>query len=255
MAGLNPQAWERVDEVVGWLSPNAADFTYRLLQTETFKSTKGALVEIGVHKGKYLTLIAHATKGQDRNMIGIDGFFSGYQQPLDERWIENARSEITNNIRSLNETQSLQVVRANSEDLSPKAFESLIQEQCAFLSIDAGHDAHEVYNDFRISCRNIAEGCIIAADDVFNSRVPGVAEGVLRFLSSSEGRLLAPFATCGNKLFISTHKYHTKYLEASKQFLRNAESGYLLNSQKYNDRNAQIGFAPKLYGFEVVPFI
>ena len=255
MDGLNPQAWQRVDEVVGWLSPNAADFTYRLLQTETFQNTKGALVEIGVHKGKYLTLIAHAAEGQDRTMIGIDGFFSGYQQPLDDRWIENARSEIINNIRTLNASQSVQIVRANSEDLSPKAFESLIQEKCAFLSIDAGHDAHEVYNDFRISCGNIADSCIIAADDVFNARVPGVAEGVLRFLSSSEGRLLAPFATCGNKLFLTTQVYHEKYIEDTKEFLRNGSDGYLLNSKKFNDRNAQIGFAPKLFGYEVVPFI
>lgn len=255
MAGLNSQAWERVDAVVGWLSPHAADFTYRLLQTETFQNTQGALVEIGVHKGKYLTLIAHAAEGQDRNMIAIDGFFSGYQQPLDDRWVEKARSEIISNIRSLNESQAVKVLRANSEDLSPKAFESMIEEPCAFLSIDAGHDAHEVYNDFRISCGNIAESCIIAADDVFNARVPGVAEGVLRFLSSSEGRLLAPFATCGNKLFLTTHKYHDKYLAASKEFLGNGGSDYLVNSKKFNDRNAQIGFAPKLFGFEVVPFI
>jgi len=255
MHGLNSQAWERVNEVAGWLSPNAADFTYRLLQTDTFRKTSGALVEIGVHKGKYLTLIAHAAQGQDRQMIGIDGFFSGYQRPLDDKWTNTARSEIIGNIRTLSESQSVQIVRANSEDLSPKAFQSLIQERCAFLSIDAGHEAHEVYNDFRISCGNLAESCIIAADDVFNARVPGVAEGVLRFLGSSEGRSLAPFATCGNKLFLSTRQFHETYLIASKEFMGNATSEYLLNSKAYNDRNAQIGFTPRLFGFELVPFI
>lgn len=255
MDGLNQQAWEQVNAVVGWLSPHAADLTYRLLQTDLFRQTKGALVEIGVHKGKYLTLVAHAAQGQDRAMIAIDGFFSGYQQPLEDRWVEKAKAEIISNINGLNPSQSVQVVRANSEELSPKSFASLIQDRCAFLSIDAGHDAHEVYNDFRISCGNLAESCIISADDVFNSRVPGVAEGVMRFLSSTEGRNLAPFATCGNKLFLTTQKFHSNYLAASKQFLNQATSDYLLNSKKYNDRNAQIGFAPRLFGFEVVPFI
>lgn len=255
MDGLDPQAWERLDQVAGWLSPHAADFTYRLLQTDTFRKTKGALVEIGVHKGKYLALIAHAAQGQDRRMVGIDGFFSGYQQPIDDKWIDNARSEMIANIRMFSESQSVQIVRANSEDLSPRAFESLVQERCAFLSIDAGHDAHEVYNDFRIVCGNLAESGIIAADDVFNARVPGVAEGVLRFLGSSEGRVLSPFATCGNKLFLSTQEFHEQYVRAAREFLGNATSGYLLNSKTYNDRNAQIGFTPRLFGFEVVPFV
>lgn len=129
MDALTPQIWESVDAVVGWLSPNAADFTLRLLQSESFRQVEGAVVEIGVHKGKYLTLIGYATRGQGRRMIAIDGFFSGYQQPLNEQWLQKARAEIIENISSLSPDQKLEVVRANSEELSPKSFASIVQEK------------------------------------------------------------------------------------------------------------------------------
>jgi hypothetical protein len=254
MDSLNPQVWARINQVAGWLSPEAADFTYRLMQTDAFRTTKGALVEIGVFKGKYLALLAHAAQGQDRRMIGIDGFFAGYQKPLEQQWIEKAREEMIGNIKATCDSQAVELVQANSTDLSPKAFESLVRDRCAFLSIDAGHDAHEVYNDFRISCGLLSEGSILAADDVFNPKVPGVAEGVFRFLCSSEGRLLAPFATCGNKLFLCARKSHSHYVMISHEFQRTATSGYLLNSKVHNDRNAQIGFVPRMFGSEVVPF-
>lgn len=255
MEGLDPQAWARIDQIPGWLSPDAADFTYRLLHTETFRNTPGALVEIGVFKGKYLALAAHAAEGQGRRMIGVDGFFGGYQRPLEARWVEKARAEMMDNIAKGCATQQVKILQANSEDLSPRAFAALVGEPCAFLSIDAGHDAHEVYNDFRISCGLLAEGSVVAADDVFNPRVPGVAEGALRYLSSAEGRLLAPFAACGNKLFLCLRDSHARYVTIVREFMHTASDGYLLRSKAYLDQNARIGFTPKMFGYEVVPFV
>ena len=254
MNGLNPEVWKTINEIPGWLAPSAADLSYRLIQTDHFRQLAGALVEIGVFKGKYLALIAHAAEGQGRKMIGIDGFFGGYQRPLEPRWVESARAEMTGNIGKVCASQGVEIVHANSESLSPTAFAALVQEPCAFLSIDAGHDAHEVYNDFRISSGLLAAGGIIAADDVFNPRVPGVAEGFFRYLGSTEGRMLAPFASCGNKLFLSTRDFHAHYVESCREMMQDATDGYLLESRAYNDNNARIGFTPRMFGYEVVPF-
>lgn len=252
---LSQHVWSRIDQIPGWLSLAAADFTYRLLQSEAFQTTEGSLVEIGVFKGKYLSLIAHATQGQSRKVIGIDGFFAGYQQPLETKWVEGARTEMINNIVSCASEVSVEIVQANSEDLSPSAFRRIVSDKCAFLSIDAGHDAHEVYNDLRISCSTLSPGAIVAADDVFNSVVPGVAEGVFRFLTSSEGRMLAPFATCGNKLFMCITEQHEKYVELSHRFLLSAGREYLDKSKAHVDNNTRIGFIPRMFGYEVVPFL
>jgi len=255
MTHLDPEAWSRLDSIKGWLSPAAADFTCRLLSTTPFRDTQGALVEIGVFKGKYLALVAYATRGQRRRMVGIDGFFAGYQKPLDEKWTEVARAEMVANICKESPEQAVEIVQANSEDLSPRSFKSIVKEQCAFMSIDGGHDAHEVYNDFRISCGNLADGGVIAADDVFNAVVPGVAEGFFRFLTSTEGRRLAPFAACGNKLFLCTTDFHAQYVAAAHGFLEGAQDGYLLRSKAHVENNARIGFVPRMFGFEVVPFL
>ncbi len=255
MTDLSASVWSQIDKVPGWLSLAAADFTYRLLQSETFRATEGSLVEIGVYKVKYLSLIAHAAQGQGRRIIGIDGFFAGYQRPLETKWVEGARKEMIDNILAGSSQDSVEIVQANTEDLSPSAFRLAVNDKCAFLSIDAGHDAHEVYNDLRISCSALSAGAIVAADDVFNSVVPGVAEGVFRFLTSSEGRMLAPFATCGNKLFLCTTETHKAYVEASHRFLRSPGREYLGKSKAHVDNNTRIGFIPKMFGYEVVPFL
>lgn len=252
--GIGVDDWNRIDSIPGWLSFPAADLAYRLIRTDLFKDVPGAAVELGVFKGKFLSLIACATLPQKRPIIGIDGFFAGFDVPLEDAWVEPATQEMIRNVRIGDPSSNLTIHRYNSSELTPRTFHKITGGAVAFLSIDAGHEAHEVYNDFRISYSTLVNGSILAADDVFNPVVPGVAEGVCRFLGSSEGRGLAPFATCGNKLFLTKTASHADYVNICRDIVMGEPAAYLAKSKTHMQRNNKIGHCPKMFGFEVVPF-
>jgi hypothetical protein len=255
MRVLDKSLWGNLDQIPGWLSFSSADLTFRLLTSQEFSGVSGAVVEIGVYKGKYLALLAHASSARNRRIVGIDGFFAGFQKPLEQQWIGVATDEMKTNIRIGGGECQIDIVRADSADLSPRRFAEIVPEGAAFLSIDAGHEAHEVYNDFRVSTASLVPGAIVAADDVFNPVVPGVAEGVCRFLNSGEGRGLAPFATCGNKLFLTTRESHWKYFQLCRKIIESEGDGYLESSRRHYLDNQRIGYCPKMFGHEVLPFL
>jgi hypothetical protein len=256
---LSLESWGKIDSIPGWLSYSAADFSYRIMQSDFFRETHGALVEIGVFKGKYLALIAHAAHGQGRNLVGLDGFLAGPNQPLESRWVDSAKSEIEDNVRIAEATalEYLILHRANTNDLSPSLFQALINDTIAFISIDAGHEAEDVYNDMRISTGLLAANGIIAADDVFNSSVPGVAEGFCAFMHSGMGKRLAPFANCGNKVFLCRTESHGTYLDLVREILEEGveHSEYIRKSLEHMNKNTSIGFCPRMFGWEVIPLL
>jgi hypothetical protein len=101
----------------------------------------------------------------------------------------------------------------------------------------------------------LSEAGIIAADDVFNPVVPGVAEGLCRFMSGPVGRNFAPFATCGNKLFLTRVKSHATYVAICKTIILRDSPAHLDRAKHHLDNNATIGYAPTMFGHEVVPFV
>ena len=256
---LSLESWGIIDSIPGWLSHSAADFSYRIMQAGLFRETPGALVEIGVFKGKYLALIGHASHGQGRYLVGLDGFLAGPNQPLESRWVDSAKSEIESNVRMAEVTalECLILHRTNSNDLSPSLFKAMINDNIAFLSIDAGHEAEDVFNDMRISTELLANNGIIAADDIFNPAVPGVAEGFCAFMSSGMGKKFAPFANCGNKVFLCRAESHGTYIELVREILEEGaeQSEYIEKSLEHINTNASIGFSPKMFGWQVIPLL
>jgi hypothetical protein len=253
---LSEKNWDSINKIEGWLSFSAASLTWLLVKELLRREVPGGLLEIGVYKAKYLSLIALAANASRRPIFGIDGFFEGFNRPLDDRWVQSARDTMLNNIASVATYDGkILIIKANSTELSPKNLAAILGDKICFASIDAGHEANEVYNDFRIVAECLAPGAIIAADDVFNAVVPGAAEGTCRFLSSGEGRHLAPFATCGNKVFITDREHHAEYLQFCKDVVLSGSSDHLAQTEGHYRANLSIGYAPRFFGHEVLPFV
>jgi hypothetical protein len=253
--GLGPDIWKRIEPIEGWLQFPAADFSWRLIRAQHARAVGGCILEIGVHKGRYLALLAAAARGTGKAIFGIDGFFSAYHVEMEERWVPSARQTMIDNVNRVAPGKGrLEIIKRNTNDLSPRDLRQLLGDRISFASVDGGHDAHDVYNDMRIVAPLLADGGVIAADDVFNPIVPGVAEGVCRFLESRKGRKLAAFATCGNKLYITSVDWHAVYLALSKAILANGQQPYLERARRRNAEARAIGFAPNFFGREIVPF-
>jgi hypothetical protein len=255
-ATLTAEVWGKVDAIRGWLSFPAASLSWRLIHEQNRLYIAGDILEIGVFKGKYLALLASASHGVGRRVVGVDGFFAGFQRPLQDIWVEPARTEMIANVEGVCPLGGLlRIVKADTTTLSQASLAQELNGKIAFASIDAGHDASEVYHDLHIVVPSLVPGAIIAADDVFNHAVPGVAEGVCRFLGSGEGRDLSPFAICGNKLFITTREFHAAYFGFCKELISTASEGFLRTTRDHDEANTKIGWAPRFFGCKVVPFL
>lgn len=173
--------------------------------------------------------------------------------------MDSAKSEIQENVKvaEANVLERLVLHRANTNVLFLSLFKNLINDAIAFLSIDAGHEAEDVYDDMRISTGLLSDNGIIAAVDFFNPAVPGVAEGFCAFMSYGMGKKFAPFANFGNKVFLCRAESHRMYLELVREILQEGaeQSDYIGKSLEHINKNTSIGFHPMMFGWQVIPLL
>lgn len=244
---------QKLDTIPGWLSPTAIDFTARVFAKLDELNAREPILEFGVFKGRYLSLLYYLGKHRGAQVVGVDGMFVGVKILLEERWIPSAIAEIENAVRLLSgEIDRLEIICADTADITP---ERLTNRLFSFISIDAGHEATDVLKDFSTAQLLLSDTGVIAADDVFNGMVPGVAEGAARFfLLENGGGDLAPFAYCANKLFLCRRKHHEMYLAWAREQLLDDRAKYLKNSREHNQNNDNLSFYPELFGFKIIPF-
>jgi len=252
---LTADMWEKINSIEGWLSYPAAHFTWALLRYQMTLPVDGPIVEFGVYKGKYLALMSAASASASAKVFGYDGFFAGYNEPLEEQWIEPARATMVRNVATVTKTSDrLTIVKANTQSIVREMFLDEIGGKISFASIDAGHEADEVFQDTQLISSALAPGGIIAADDVFNAACPGVAEGLCRFLAAQETPSISAFATVGNKVFFCTPEYHEQYRDFTKNLILSCRDPHLEGSKRHVQSNTDIGYAPTFFGFEIIPF-
>ena len=188
----------------GWCSDDAAYVTCWLMGFQHRAGLSAGVVEIGVYKGKYLSLLYQKALQYGQPVVGIDEFeWSPRQSALDA--LQNA----------FGSTQGLTLVAANSRNLSAdQIIEMLGNVKASFISVDGDHSAEGVENDLALARSVLAPGGIIAIDDFMNPRAMGVSEGVYRYFFKSGEASIAPFVHTGNKLFVAEREYHAKYIEA-----------------------------------------
>ena len=192
----------------GWLLTPAAELTAGIMEHQDDTGVAGPVLEIGVWRGKYLSLLH---KLSTERVFGIDVFRYG-----------NSEDEVYRNISSFcGADHRLQLFTSDSSDLSKSKIDSLLGSQkMRYISIDGSHEGDFVYHDLILAEHLLASGGVIALDDFINLRAIGVCEGAYRyFLTRNDGRL-RPFAYCGNKLFISRADHQEMYRDAAVTFMK-----------------------------------
>lgn len=206
-------------KIEGWLLDDAAQLTFGLMDYQDAIGCAGATLEIGVWRGKYLSLLHQATKGP---VFGIDIFRYG-----------NTEDEVYETFRAaFGEGHRLKLSHLSSTDLSPAGLTDLVGgNRMRWISIDGSHEGDAVCHDLVLAESLLADHGVIAVDDFLNSRAIGVSEGAYRyFLKVGEGRLM-PFACCGNKLFVARSADYANLHAAALKFL--ADNPDLTMSQTF----------------------
>jgi hypothetical protein len=247
--------YEKIKNVEGWLSEQAADFTERLLAHLGSTEGKNAVGEFGVHKGKYLSLIYAASQPWSHRVLGVDGFFDGSGNVLSEVHRNGAMSSIRKNVSLLSpDISKLELLGSDTRQLTVDSVRELMAAPIAFISIDGGHDVATVEHDLNVALPNMSARGVAALDDAFNPICPGVAEGIFRFLNKYKD-LFAPFAICGNKLFVTRSGSHHAWLDFATEQLHESSMDYLKRSQVLARQQETWGELPSLFGHRLVTFV
>ena len=239
----------RVEAIPGWMHPEAALLTAHLTQAQRSSGIGGPVLEIGVFKGKYLSVL-YKLSAPDEAVVGVDLFVGATDKAPAA---DAVRAHIA---AACGDNSRLRILVADSLELdSAKLARESGESRFRFVSIDGGHTKELVRRDLETAHPLLQPGGIIALDDVFNFGTPGVAEGVTEFFLERKPAL-APFAICYNKVFVTTPDFHARYLRETLGFLE--ESPWLSTSRKTLARRRENGasdFTPMLFGYEVVPFM
>ena len=199
----------KFSEVDGWCMDDAALLTVCLMQAQTKLGYDSAILEIGVYKGKYLSVLYNRAQRTAQSVVGIDTF----------QW--SSREDVVSTFaRLFGSVEHLGLVTHDSSRLDPaQVMEMLGGRRASFISVDGDHAASVVRRDLILSKQVLSEGGIIAVDDVLNPKAIGVSEGFYRFFLESGEQSLHPFAYCANKLFLAERPYDRKYKQVIEAFL------------------------------------
>lgn len=196
-------------EVEGWCIDHAAYLTLCLLSCQARTGLSSSFLEIGVYKGKYLSVLFHEALRTSQLVVGIDTFQCSEQNEVLQTFT-----------RLLGSTDGLRLVKANSRDYTPKSLLALLGGQRpSFVSVDGDHTAEAVLSDLNLVGRVLNKGGIVAIDDFLNPLAIGASEGVYRYFFANRGLSLRPFVYAGNKLFVTDRKYHGTYRSAIMKFI------------------------------------
>ena len=244
-----------VDGLEGWLAADAADLTMRLCRLQAGLGVRTGVLELGVYRGKYLALLAAAHTGAGVPVVGVDMFIERIGEPIPVEHVAHFAGLIVDNVRRIAPGTAPVVLATDTRALDGPGLLAHCPAGYSFVSVDAGHEADDVVHDLTLAASVLSAGGIVALDDAFYGPLPGVTEGLFRWLVGADGGGLAAFAHCGRKLFLCRPEMHGTWLAYAAWLLtRGEEAGYLARSAELARQGAGVGFRPLVAGREIVAF-
>lgn len=244
-----------IQAVEGWMFPEAADLTRRLIHLQYALGAVTGVLELGVFKGKYLSLLASLTQGAGVPVVGVDAYIARIGEPIADTDREYARKMSVATIRAMAPDAVVPAILiAFTTDIDAPALQAQSPGGYSFISVDAGHLVEDVMHDLQLIEPLIGRHTIVAADDAFSAPMPGVTEGLFRHLLRPD-RVLTPLAYAGNKLFLCHREQHAAYLAYLHWLLRDPGApSYIVKTARRQQADAALRYAPSLFGHEIIPF-
>lgn len=164
-------------------------------------SATGNIAEIGVWKGKSLTLLS-LLKRPTEHLYAMDLFCDDL--------LELSQASINKFVPDLHK-QNISFVKGNTADYSTEQLRQLFKQKLRLLHIDAGHEYHEVLHTLSLTAPFVEDYGIIVMDDYLDREFPGVHSATLDYCyETSKGRWV-PFLVGGNKMYLANPVYAKQF--------------------------------------------
>ncbi len=197
--------------VEGWLTQLDAELMATIALHQNASRVGGAVGEIGVHHGRTFVALALALKDSER-AFAIDVFDRQYLNKDKSGCGDEAVFRDTLKRHGVEESR-VRVLHASSLDVGWPDIERAVGDKVRVFSIDGGHTADVVENDFAIADASLCDAGVVISDDYFDSGYPGVSEGTARFLLGHP-QALCPFAIGDSRMFLCRPAFAETYRRA-----------------------------------------
>jgi hypothetical protein len=182
-----------MDAMPGWFLPDAALMFMAYHQLVSERIAPGNTLEIGVFHGKSAIAVA-SLRGEAGTFTAIDVFDDLQSRDGLSRDVGLKSAFLANMRAAFPTTDWLRPIVAPSSTVCAEALGTH-----SFCHIDGLHSAEGTYSDMRLCAEVVVPGGLVALDDYFNQRFPGVSEGALLFERQHPG-VLTPIAIGFNKV-------------------------------------------------------
>jgi hypothetical protein len=192
-AGILRNCFERMDSLPGWFFPDAALMFMAYNQLVSDRGARGNTLEIGVYHGKSAIAVA-SLRGESGTFTAIDVFDDLQARDESSHDVGIKGAFLANMAASFPTLDWLRLIVAPSSTVRADAL-----GPHSFCHIDGLHSAEGTFSDMQLCAEVVVPGGLVALDDYFNQRFPGVSEGALLF-EKRHPRVLTPVAIGFNKV-------------------------------------------------------
>jgi hypothetical protein len=199
---------EGVETVDGWLSHQAIPILRAVEDEQRKAGVSGGAGEIGVHHGRLFILLALLAR-RDEGLVAVD-LFARQDLNRDQSGRGDEPVFRANLERFLAHPERVRVIAADSTTLTADELLEAAGGPLRMMSLDGGHTEEVVRSDLELAARAAAPGAVVMLDDYFHPQFPGASVGGAAFLLDPRGPGLVPFATGGNKLWLTTSAEHAE---------------------------------------------
>ena len=204
------------DTIAGYMNfPTHAAFAV-IARAQHDAGVVGAVGEIGVHHGRSFILAALLSTPAEP-LWALDLFSTLQHLNLDGSGKGDENALAINMARVGLDVSRATTVAMSSLDLAADYFCAAGMPRFRWFSVDGGHTEEATRRDMHAAACHLAEGGVIAVDDIFNNLFLGVTEGVFNFMALNRGRL-APFLMITGKIYFTTPSFHARYYAAARDF-------------------------------------
>ena len=189
-----------------------------LARAQAEAGVTGSVGEIGVHHGR-ACILAALLAAPAEPLWALD-LFNELQHLNVDRSGHGDRAALEANMRAVGLNASaaaLSIVGSSSFDWAPRDFCAASLPKFRWFSVDGGHTEAATRHDLHLGACHLADGGILAVDDVFNDLFLGVTEGIFNFIAANRERI-APFFKITGKLYFTTPSHHARYLAHLEAF-------------------------------------
>ena len=212
------------DTIAGYMNfPTHAAFAV-ITRAQRDAGVVGAVGEIGVHHGRSFILAALLSSPAEP-LWALDLFSTLQHLNRDGSGSGDENALRINMARVGLDIAQATTVAMSSLDLKADYFCKAGIPKFRWFSVDGGHTEEATRRDIHAGACHLAEGGVIAVDDMFNNLFLGVTEGVFNFMSLNRARL-APFFMITGKIYFTTPSHHERYYAAAMDFFVSRYGAY-----------------------------